>query len=264
MQKAARLIIDKYNGQFPNTYEQLLKLPGVGPYTAGAIASICFNQPVPAIDGNVLRIVSRIAGISEPVNTLAMKRRITAALARIYPKNQSGTFTQSLMELGATVCLPNGMPKCHICPVADICSALENDSVLHFPVKQDKKSKRIQKITVLVLSCKGTIAIRRREKEGLLAGLWEFPNIYKELDEEQAFELAVQWETTPVSVAKSAQRTHVFTHIKWEMTCYYIDCVTQSARFIWVDHASLSQTYSNPTAFKMLLERGHPLRKLIY
>ncbi len=254
LQKAAGMITDEYAGRFPDTYEQLLKLPGVGPYTAGAIASICFHQPVPAVDGNVLRIISRIAGISEPVDTPAMKKRITAALARIYPAGQSGAFTQSLMELGATVCLPNGAPKCGICPLTGLCSALRSDSVSRFPVKPEKKSRKTQKLTVLMLSCRGSLAIRRREKSGLLAGLWEFPNLYEEMDERQAFALAAQWETAPVSITRSARRTHVFTHIQWDMMCYYIDCAAQPACFTWADRASLSQTYALPTAFRMFLE----------
>ncbi|MFZ7101245.1 MAG: A/G-specific adenine glycosylase [Peptococcaceae bacterium] len=254
LQKAAEMILTEYDGRFPDTYEQLLKLPGVGPYTAGAVASICFQEPVPAVDGNVLRIIARIAGISDPVDAPATKKGITDSLARIYPKEQRGDFTQSLMELGATVCLPRGMPKCRICPVAGFCTALQSNSVLLFPVKQGKRSRKIQKITVLVLGCRGALAIRRRGKEGLLAGLWEFPNIDKELDEQQALELAAQWETTPVAVKKTTRRTHVFTHIKWEMTCYYIDCGAQPVRFTWVDYPVLAQEYALPTAFKMFLD----------
>ena len=183
-----------------------------------------------------------------------MKKRMTASLKQIYPQDQSGAFTQSLMELGATVCLPSGMPKCDICPVAELCSAFKNNSVLDFPVKQEKKARSVQKLTVFVLSCQGALAIRRREKAGLLAGLWELPNVYKELDEQHVFELAAQWGAAPVSVTKSVRRTHVFTHIKWDMTCYYLDCAEQPSRFIWADHVALFETYALPTAFKMFLK----------
>lgn len=254
LQKAAKLIVCQNDGVFPRTYEQILKLPGIGAYTAGAIASICFGYPTPAVDGNVLRVISRIAGIYENVDTSAVKKHITLSLAKIYPKYRNGDFTQSLMELGATVCLPKGMPKCNICPVRNFCKALQDDSVLKLPIKQIKAAKKIQEITLFVFSCGGNIAIHRRKNAGLLAGLWEFPNVNGKLNEQQAIELAAQWETDPVSLIRSTQRLHVFTHIKWYMTCYYIDCAKQPARFIWANHASLSQTYALPTAFKIFLD----------
>lgn len=139
LQKTARRIVDEYVGHFPETYEQLLKLPGVGPYTAGAIASICFGQPVPAVDGNVLRVISRIMGLDDRVKASEGKKLITASLVEIYPKDRSGDFTQSLMELGATVCLPKGTPKCRICPVSTFCKAFQNNTGLHWSGKQNKK-----------------------------------------------------------------------------------------------------------------------------
>jgi A/G-specific adenine glycosylase len=255
LQKTAKLILSEYGGHFPCTYEQLLKLPGVGAYTAGAIASICFGQPTPAVDGNVLRVISRIAGIYENVDIPAVKKSITASLAKIYPTDRSGDFTQSLMELGATICLPRGTPKCHICPSVKFCKAIQDNSVLDLPIKQIQKAKKIQVITLFVFSCKENIAIHHRKKEGLLAGLWEFPNVHEKLDEQQAIGLAAKWKTKPVSLTKSSQRVHVFTHIKWYMTCYYIDCSAQPTCFTWADHASLLKTYPLPTAFKMFLEK---------
>lgn len=253
LQKTARLIVDEHGGQFPQTYAQLLKLPGIGPYTAGAITSICFNQPQPAVDGNVLRIIARIAGITDYIDSPAMQKRITAALAQLYPKERSGAFSQSLMELGATICLPHGMPKCRICPVAAYCRARELQAVARIPRKQDKKSKRIESITVLVLACQEKLAIRRRQGQGLLAGLWEFPNINKELSEQQAFDLAEQWGAAPTAMTKFARHKHIFTHIKWEMGCYYLDCAVQPSAFTWADQEALRHTYALPTAFKMLL-----------
>lgn len=254
LQKAAKLIVCQYGGHFPRTYEQILKLPGIGAYTAGAIASICFGQPTPAVDGNVLRVISRIAGIYECVDTSLVKKRITRSLAKIYPQNRNGDFTQSLIELGATVCLPKGMPKCKSCPAQSLCTALQDNTVLNLPIKQIKTPKKVQEITLFVFSCQENIAIHRRKKQGLLAGLWEFPNVNGKLNEQQAIELAEQWETAPVTLIKCTQRVHVFTHIKWYMTCYYIDCAKQPEPFIWANHTSLSQTYALPTAFKMFLD----------
>lgn len=256
LHKTAKLIANEYGGRFPDTFEALLKLPGVGAYTAGAIASICFEKPVPAVDGNVLRVVSRVAGVAEPMDTPGMKGRVSAALAKLYPAGRCGAFTQSLMELGATVCLPNGAPRCGECPVSHLCWARQNGAVASLPVKQEKKQRRTEHVTVLALTCGGALAIRRREGGGLLGGLWELPNVSGELDEAEALALALAWGALPVSVADRAKCAHVFTHVRWEMTCYSISCAEKPARFVWADRASLAGTYALPSAFRKLLKEG--------
>lgn len=254
LQKAARIIAADFGGIFPGRYDELLRLPGVGSYTAGAIASICFSLPCPAVDGNVMRIIARIMGISVPVDTPRMKADIAAALEGIYPKENPGVFTQSLMELGATVCLPNGMPKCAVCPVKELCFAYQNRAVTHYPIKSAKKEKRVEKRTVLALICGSRIAVRRRASTGLLADLWELPNTEGTLSAQEALDLAAQWRAEPVSVLRSADRTHVFTHIKWEMTCYYIECRAEPPSFVWAEREELSQVYALPSAFRLFLK----------
>lgn len=253
LQRTAKLVVDEYGGHFPDTYGALRKLPGVGPYTAGAIASICFDAPTPAVDGNALRITARIAGIHEPMDTPAMHRRVARALAAVYPEKRRGDFTQSLMELGATLCLPNGAPKCEACPVATVCYARQNNATADLPVRRAKKGRRTEQITVLALSCEGTLAIRRRAGSGLLAGLWELPNVQGELDAQGALDLAARFGAKPVCIEKAIRRTHVFTHIQWDMTCYSIECAARPEGFVWADGASLADKYALPSAFSKLL-----------
>lgn len=253
LMKAARLIVREYGGRFPDTYEEILRLPGIGPYTAGAISSICFNLPVPAVDGNVVRVISRIAGIEEEI-TESIKKRMSASLKMVYPADRRGDFTQSLMELGAVICIPNGVPKCPQCPVADVCAANKDGIAPSLPVKRQKPAKKQQKLTVLLLSYGGSIALRRRGSGGLLSGLWELPNAPGLLGENEAVALASEWGVQPVSLTKSLRRSHTFTHIRWDMLCYVIECTVQPPAFTWVNREQLSDEYMLPTAFKKLVD----------
>lgn len=254
LQKAAQKIEFGLGGRFPDTYEGLRELPGVGPYTAGALASICFDLPVPAADGNVLRIMSRIAGFDAPIDLPAAKQSVTDALAAIYPESRRGDFTQSLMELGAVVCLPNGAPKCGACPAAELCFAKRNNAIARLPVKSRKQPRRVEDRTVLLLVCEGRIALRRREGEGLLGGLWELPNVPGALDAQAVLDLAAQWETEPLALTRRFSRAHVFTHIRWEMTCCAVECGARSHSFVWADRGELEREYALPSAFRKLLE----------
>lgn len=254
LQKAARVIVQEYEGRFPDSREGLLKLPGVGPYTAGAIASICYDLPCAAVDGNVLRIAARIAGIAEPMDTSLMKADIAATLEAIYPAGRCNEFTQSLMELGAVICLPNGAPGCAACPVNSLCFAHATGAVARYPVKREKKARRTEARTVFLLLYDGRIALRRRDEQGLLAGLWELPNVPGQLDARGALDLARQWGACPVAIIKSVARAHVFTHIRWEMVCYSIECTAEPEQFVWTDRAALDQSYALPSAFRMFVD----------
>lgn len=253
LKKAAAHIVKYAGGHFPDTYEELIKLPGVGPYTAGAIASICFNRPVPAVDGNVIRVITRIAGIYDEV-TAQVKNNIAAALKKIYPENRCGDFTQSLMELGALVCIPNGAPLCHDCPAAGVCAARKDDTASILPVKPARLAKKREEVTVFLLTCGENTAILHREKKGLLSGLWELPNVTGALSDKEAVALAASWGAQPTDIIKATRRSHVFTHIRWEMTCYHIVCKAQPPQFLWADNRLLNDTYPLPTAFKKFLD----------
>ncbi len=251
LQKAAQVIVSAHGGVFPREYDAIRALPGVGDYTAGAIASICFGLPEPAVDGNVLRVLSRVTDDAAPVTDAAVKREYAARLREIYPAGRCGDFTQSLMELGATVCGPNSQPQCALCPLASLCLARANGTALLRPVKAPKKEKRTEEKTVFILRCGTRIAVRRRPEQGLLAGLWELPNVDGKCSAQQALAQAERWGVHPRELCRSSEKTHIFTHIRWELRGFYIECAEAAPLFTWIDPARFRQDIALPTAFRI-------------
>lgn len=251
MKKAAAVICNELGGSFPQTLEGLLNLPGIGSYTAGAIGSIAFELPAPAVDGNVLRVVSRLCADETPIDLPAQKKRVEAALQKVYPAGHCGDFTQSLMELGATVCLPNGKPKCADCPCKAFCLGLRQGEPERLPIRLPKKSRRQEDKTVFVLCCDGFYAVQKRESTGLLASLWEFPNVPEHLELTEALEWAQKQGAAPDAPTGMVERQHIFTHVQWNMRCYYLNCRERPAQFTWVSPAQIAQEIALPTAFKM-------------
>lgn len=260
LQKAARVIETQYGGRFPDQYEDIRALPGIGPYTAGAIASICFNQPCAAVDGNVLRIITRMTENDAPIHRTQTKTEIAAQLEKVYPKENCGQFTQALMELGATVCTPKS-PKCTACPANSFCRAYANGTVMQYPVKQPKKDKRVEDRTVFLLQCGEHYALTKRTENGLLSGLWQLPNLLGKLDVHEALHTADTFGVQPVELYKQMHRVHIFTHIKWQMTCYHIQCTKKSSDFVWATEQEIQTTYALPTAFRMFFESHHETDK---
>ena len=254
LQKAAQVIREQHGGKFPETYEEVRALPGIGDYTAGAVCSICFDLPTPAVDGNVLRVISRVMEDEAPITNQKTKNAYRDALVPVYQKGPRGKLTQALMELGAMVCVPNGAPKCESCPLRDICQANAHGTQEKFPVKEAKKPKRDERRTVFYLSCEGCLAVRRRPNKGLLAGLWELPNVEGTLTAEQALAFVEAAGCEPAELLKSVERTHVFTHIIWNMRCYYIMCREKSPEFVWADAERRHTDVALPTAFRMFVE----------
>lgn len=254
LQKAAKIIVGQYHGKFPENYDEIRALPGIGDYTAGAIGSICFGLKTPAVDGNVLRVLSRLLDDHRDVLSAQVKREYREALEKIYPAEDCGSFTQALMELGAGLCGPNCAPQCDICPIRQYCLARERKTAQQLPVKAPKKEKREEEKTVFVLDCGGSIAVRRRPETGLLAGLWELPNIDGFLSAQEAVELAAQWQTAPKELLRSVERVHIFTHIRWKMRCYFISCRQMPDGFVWADAQQRRKEIALPTAFRMFLE----------
>ncbi len=240
LQKAARQIVEERGGVFPDTYEELLTLAGVGEYTAGAIGSIAMGLPVPAVDGNVLRVVSRLTGDDGDIMKPDTKKRMTAALREVIPQAMPGDFNQALMELGATVCLPNGAPQCERCPAADFCAACLEGRTGELPVKTPKKERRVEERTVYLIFREGKVALRRRPPKGLLAGLWEYPN-------------TLAGEALPAAMADldfAANGKHIFTHIEWRMTAYTALGPRELPEgWVWASRAELHADYAVPNAF---------------
>ena len=253
LRSAAQQIMQQHGGQFPADYADIRALKGVGDYTAGAIASICFGQPIPAVDGNVLRVLARITGDERPVTEEKTKAAVRADLAAVYPAEQCGTFTQALMELGATVCLPNGAPDCGRCPCRDFCLS-RNGGWKTLPVKAAKKPRRKEDLTVFVLRCGDCTAVRKRGESGLLAGLWEFPNVPGHLTPEEALQQAEVWGVHPYELEREMHRSHIFTHVEWDMRCFVLRCWEMPPDFIWADETALDQRIALPTAFRMFRE----------
>lgn len=255
LQKAAQVIVSQHGGVFPADYAAIRALPGVGDYTAGAIASICFDRPTPAVDGNVLRVLARVTEDPSPVTKQSVKKAMSCCSARSMRKTPAaGELTQALMELGACVCVPNGAPKCALCPLQGFCRAKMNGSWDTLPVKEAKKPRRQEQLTVFFLSCGSRYAVRRRPDTGLLAGLWELPNTEGTLSAQQALSLLEQWGLQPEQLQKVIERTHVFTHVEWHMRCCYVRVAEPGGDFNWVDGAEFSRSIALPTAFRMFWE----------
>ena len=252
LQKAAQVVMDAY-GVFPNEYDKIRALPGVGDYTAGAIASICFGLPTPAVDGNVLRVCARVTGSAAPVDTVQAKRLVRDTLAAVYPEGRCGVFTQALMELGATVCTPRAL-RCEVCPARGFCRGLAEGTAEKLPVRGEKKEKRLEKRTVFLFFCERRLAIEKRPASGLLAGLWQLPNTLGEMTLSEAVDYAREMGLRPVRPLYSLSRVHVFTHIRWEMTGYAIECARPGGGYVWADEAALESRYALPTAFRVFLE----------
>ncbi len=253
LQKTARILVERNGGAFPETREEIRALPGIGDYTAGAICSICYGMPTPAVDGNVLRVLSRLLTLEEVPAEPAVRGRLTEELAAVYPAGACGTFTQALMELGATVCLPNGTPRCGKCPLRDLCGSA-GGQWKRYPLRAEKKPRREEKRTVFLFTCGDRIALEKRPETGLLAGLWQFPNVPGELDEAQALAAARGFGISPAGLRYRLSRSHVFTHIRWDMTAYRIECACAGGGFLWTERDRVSREYSLPTAFRQFLE----------
>lgn len=256
LQKAAQVIMREYEGELPSEYEKLLLLPGIGEYTAGAISSIAFQNPIPAIDGNVLRVTKRIAGSFDDITKSSVKKELWLDLVRIIPKERAGDFNQALMELGATVCIPNGRPLCDQCPVMHLCKAFHEDNVMKIPVKPPKKERRIENRTILLIEFENRFAFQKREEKGLLAGLWELPGLEGMLPQD---ELDIFFKNRGINIDKIMElgkAKHIFTHVEWHMIGYYIklkdDIITKEPfrQCSWLSEKDINEKYSIPNAFR--------------
>ena len=249
LQKAARAIRDC--GSFPQTVPELKKLPGIGDYTAGAIASAAFGVRAAAVDGNVLRVTARLTDSRADVAAPAQKRAVTAALEKTMPTAPAEIriFNQAMMELGATVCGPNGPPECARCPLQTLCLGFARGTAPELPVKAAPKARRVEEHTVFLLFRDGRVALRKRPKSGLLAGLWEFPNRPGTLDEAAAASAAADWDLRVTDWLNRRTARHIFSHVEWHMTGYALRVEgTGPEELIWVDAAGLAQ-HSVPSAF---------------
>ena len=253
LKKAAQAVMQRHGGVFPQTHAEVLALPGIGDYTAGAICSIAYDLPTPAVDGNVLRVFSRLADDPSPIDLPATKKKVTEALAAVYPK-EAGNFTQALMELGATVCGPNRKPDCAHCPCRDLCLGCQHGTAQTLPVKSPKKEKRQEDRTVFILSCGGRYALEKRPGKGLLAGLWQFPNTSGHLSTPEALAAVEALGLKPREVQREVLRKHIFTHIQWNMKGIYLEVADTAGNFQWFTAGEINTQAALPTAFRQFWE----------
>lgn len=248
LKKAAIKIMDEYNGIFPGEYEEILKLPGIGEYTAGAISSISFNKKEVAIDGNVMRVYARVMNEDIDVSDLKVKKEIGEKIKKVLPE-QPGDFNEGIMELGEVICLPNATPKCEICPLSNLCVAHHKHTESSIPRKVIKKDKKEEYYTVLLLVCKDKIALHKRDN-GLLKNMWEFPNIEGKLTKKDLLERF----SSVKKIEEGIKNTHIFTHKKWYMKSYIIKTDKFFSDYVWVSLDKTKKEYAIPTAFMPFLE----------
>ena len=253
LKKAARVITETHNGIFPGTYEDVLALPGIGEYTAGAVCSIAFGLPAPAVDGNVLRVCARLTDDASPIDLPATKKKVRAALAEVYPP-EAGDFTQALMELGATLCGPNRAPDCEHCPCRDFCLGYSRGTAQSLPVKAPKKAKRQEDRTVFIIRCEGSYALEKRPANGLLAGLWQYPNVSGHLSTEEAVKHLAQQSLRVTDVLRESEKKHIFTHIQWNMKGIYLEVAEPAGDFQWFTAQQIQNEAALPTAFRQFRE----------
>ena len=253
LKKAAQIIMQQHGGVFPTDHKAVLALPGIGDYTAGAVCSIAFEQPTPAVDGNVLRVVSRLTNDETPIDLPVYKKQVQAELAKIYP-SQAGAFTQALMELGATVCGPNRKPDCENCPCCDFCIARKEGTAETLPVKNPKRGRRIEEMTVFILRCEDKYALRKRPNSGLLADLWEFPHVPGKLEVTAAIAEVERIGLNIKDITRQVEKKHVFTHIEWDMRGVYMEVTERNEDLIWLTAEQIDREAALPTAFRQFWE----------
>ncbi|MDD3403388.1 MAG: A/G-specific adenine glycosylase [Hespellia sp.] len=254
MQKAAQQIMTEFNGEFPRTFEEVRSLSGIGNYTAGAICSIAYEIQKPAVDGNVLRVISRLTESDQDIMKQSVRSEMEAAVEEIIPEGEAGAFNQALIELGAIVCVPNGEPLCEKCPVRNLCKAKEHGREMELPVRKKAKARRIEDRTVLILKDGDTIAIKKRPAKGLLAGLYEYPNVEGHLSENEVVSYCKSLGLSSLRVRKLESAKHIFSHIEWHMTGYEIrvdelekNC---SEKMIFAKPQEVEEVYPLPAAFE--------------
>ena len=249
IKKAAIKLTEEFDGKIPKTRKELESLPGIGPYTAGAILSIAFGIPDTAVDGNVLRVFARLTANKNNIKDPTVKQDIRDMVQSLLPEKRVGDFNQGLMEIGATVCLPNGKPLCARCPLNELCEAYQKGLVDEIPQKQKKQTRRIEERTVFVLSVGDKYVLYRRPDTGLLAGLYEFPN---ELGHISIESMIQRYPSATINVLDKSK--HIFSHLEWHMIGYEIILEQAPNDGVLASKEDLLARYSIPTAFKVYLK----------
>ena len=261
MQKAAIQVMEEYDGRIPEDFETLLSLKGIGRYTAGAIASIAYGKKVPAVDGNVLRVLSRLRADAANIMQQSVRNGIEEELLAIMPEDRPGDFNQALMELGAMVCTPNGAPKCGECPWKELCVAHREGRETDFPCKPPKKARVIEDKTVLIIKDDRKAALTKRPEKGLLAGMYEFPSITGHLSQDEVLLFLKERGLSVLRIEPLSQSRHIFSHKEWHMIGYAVkvDELAETTgnpedSLVFVEQQEARERYPIPTAYKAYLK----------
>ncbi len=256
LKKAAEIILERFDGKIPEEAEDLIKLPGIGKYTAGAIASIAFGKKAPAVDGNVMRVLTRVLADESDIALPQTKKKLSLALKEIYPEGkEAGDLTEGIMEIGERICIPVGAPLCTVCPLKEICRARKENKTDVIPVKSPKKERKIVPMTVFILSSGGKIALKKREESGLLAGMWEYYNKAERLSKKDALALLEKEGLKPISIVPFGKGKHIFTHLEWHMEGFFVECEKEKEGFSWVTPKEIRESFALPTAFKAFTKK---------
>ncbi len=251
LKKAANQIISDFNGELPQDRKELETLLGIGPYTSGAISSIAFNKRNAAVDGNVLRIFARLYKIEESIKDISVKNDIKDKVETLLPHSRIGDFNQGLMEIGATICLPNGQPKCVLCPLNENCEAFRLGKTSKIPIKNTKKKTPVYNKTVLLLTYGDKYAIEKRPDTGLLQSMYQFPLLEGHLDESQVQEL---FKENSLDIKRLENSKHKFSHLSWNMIAYKALLSEKIDSYIYASKEEINNTISIPSAFKVYKE----------
>ena len=250
MQAAAQTIVREYGGRIPEDYEELLKLKGIGHYTAAAITSIAYGHPAAAVDGNVLRIFMRATENFSDIAKQSVQTAVRQALQPVIPPEQAGLFTQATMELGAIVCVPGGAPFCGQCPWERLCLAHAHGTEMSLPVKSRQKPRRIETKTVLIVRDGQRVLLQQRPKKGLLAGMYEPPGIEGAADERQIVDTLRQMGLSPIRLQRLPDAKHIFSHVEWHMHGYAVLVEEPETKgFLFVEPAASEKKYAIPAAY---------------
>lgn len=257
LQKAAIQIMEEYDGRMPDAYEELLKLKGIGSYTAGAVASIAYGKAYPAVDGNVLRVLARLRMDERSITDAKVKTAVEAELMQIIPKDRPGDFNQAMMEIGACVCIPNGAPRCEECPLQGICLARHENVQQEYPKKASAKPRAIEEKTILIIRDENRTVVRKRADKGLLAGMYEFPSLQGYCTAEEVCKYLEDNGMKTIRIQALQEATHIFTHKEWRMRGYMIrvDELEQgtpgedSREWLYIAPEETREKYPIPKAF---------------
>ena len=255
LQKCAKILIERGENTLPDSKEELMKLPGIGDYTSGAILSIAYLKPYPAIDGNVIRVLSRVYMDSRDFLKPEIKEEYSKLLKELMLDFSSDNFTQSFIELGALICLPNGTPKCFLCPLKKCCMSYKNKVQEQYPFKKEKKKRTILLKTILIYTYKEKYAILKRDKKGLLASMYEFPNIDEELNLKELKNYLKEHSISYSKIESFGTKKHIFSHLEWHMKIYKIELSKEIKPYLFATKKELQDNYSLPTAFSKLLKK---------